>query len=296
MKPIQMNEHEKQNLLKRFNAEFAKTLNDYTFQHGAEINFKAKIGTSLKEKIVIRYSASAYLRMNKLVHFFSSEVGWYGLIKKVSDKEYYVYDVLVPRQQVDGAKVDTDDDDMVEFFGSLTDEQADNMFFQAHSHVYMDTTPSGTDSQNQMDILSNIPGHKGFYLFQIWNKKGDVNSFLYDLDANTYYDKNDVELVIDDPDYGSLDEFISEVETLVEQRGAKKTAALQKKQTNGSTPKTTYASYPTTYNPNRYLYGVPDYDEFEEDDKDFMTDEPEPYSYLNRSYDNYFAGYYGGYY
>lgn len=282
MKPIVISEKEKKNLMDKFSAEFAKTLNDYTFQGKNEITFKAQVGSKIKNKIMIRYSPLAYLRMKKLVDFFSSEVGWYGLIEKRSDNEYYIYDVLVPRQQVDGAKVDTDDDDMLEFFGNLTDEQADNMFFQAHSHVNMDTLPSGTDCQNQMDILSNIPGHHGFYLFQIWNKRGDINSFLYDLDANTFYDRNDVELVVDDPEYGSLVGFVAQVEKLVEQRCKTPYKKPEKKEP------TNIRNYSS-----RYLNGVPDYDDFETDgDEGDVLESGEYPLYNNYYYGNYYGGYY----
>lgn len=213
MKPIYLNEETKTKLFEKFAGEFMKHLNQGCFEGKSSFTFTADLGTKAKNKIKIVYTPEAYLKMMKLVASFDSEVSWFGLVDRKSPTEFYVYDVLVCKQQVSGAKVDTKDEDMVEFICSLTDEQSDHMHFQAHSHVNFDTFASGTDLQNQEDILGNMPGHEGFYIFQIWNKKGDINTYLYDLDNNVFYDRNDVEVKID-----GLDAFIDSATKLVEKK------------------------------------------------------------------------------
>ena len=77
-----------------------------------------------------------------------------------------------------------------------------------------DTVASGVDTDNQLDVISNM-GSKGFYIFQIWNKKGDINTYLYDLDNNIFYDKKDIELEIED-EKGTLDEWVTSTKALVQ--------------------------------------------------------------------------------
>ena len=215
MRPIKLNDKQKEALQKKFAKQFLESLEKYTFGSSTKVSFEADINVKKKDKIQIVYSPSAWIRMNALVDNFSSEVSWFGLVEKCDPNMYYVYDVLVCKQQVSGVKVDTQDEDMLEFLANLTDEQAEHMHFQAHSHVNMSTSASGTDLQNQEDILGNMPGNDGFYIFQIWNKRGDISTYLYDFENNMYYDSSDVKIVVEDPDYGALEDFIGEAKSLV---------------------------------------------------------------------------------
>ena len=216
MRPLKLNEKEKSELINKLLKQFMASLDNYTFGNSTKISFEANIGGKLKEKIKLVYSPSAWLKMNALVDNFSSEVSWFGLVNKTdSPLMYYIYDVLVCKQQVNGAKVDTEDDDMLEFLSGLTDEEAEHLHFQAHSHVNMSTSASGTDLQNQADILANMPGNDGFYIFQIWNKRGDINTYFYDLKNNVFYDKDDVEILVEDETYGTIDNFIAESKKMV---------------------------------------------------------------------------------
>ena len=227
MKPIVLTDKAKEVMIKHFMEKFNKALDEYAFNiDKKKFSFEAEINQVAKEKVHIIYNPTAYLRMLKLVNHYESEVTWYGLIKKLEDKKYYVYDVIVCPQYVSGAKVDTDDDETLEFFSNLSDEQAENMYYQAHSHVNFSTEASGVDMQNQIDILGNMLNKDGFFLFQIWNKKGEVSTYLYDLGANIFYDSKDVEMEIEDPDYESLDAFIEANKSLVKKREVKPVANI----------------------------------------------------------------------
>lgn len=216
MRPLRLNDKEKSELINKLLKQFMASLDNYTFGNSTKISFEANIGGKLKKKIKLVYSPSAWLKMNALVENFTSEVSWFGLVDKTDDPlVYYIYDVLVCKQQVNGAKVDTEDDDMFEFLSGLSDEQADHLHFQAHSHVNMSTSASGTDLQNQADILANMPGNDGFYIFQIWNKRGDINTYFYDLTNNVFYDKDDVEILIEDETFGTIDDFVDDAKKLV---------------------------------------------------------------------------------
>lgn len=217
MKPIKLTEEMKLSLFDKFFEKFKNELDNYCVSSPeSTLAVKTDFSEELKEKIHIIFTPEAYLRMKALVKYFDTEVAWYGLVRKIDDKTYYVYDVKVCKQTVDGAKVDTDPDDALEFFNSLTEEEAQDMLFQAHSHVRMSTTASAIDIQNQMDVIRNM-GKTGYYIFQIWNKNGDINTYMYDVDAGLFYDKKDVIIEIEDS-LGSLDDFILSVADLVEEK------------------------------------------------------------------------------
>ena len=214
MRPIELDMKEKAKIFKELSVKFAEMLDGFTYSKSGKFEFSFDISKKLKNKIQLIYTPGAWLRMRRLVDSFSTEIGWFGLVQRLEKDKFLIYDVLVCKQQVSGAKVDTEDDDMIEFISGLTDEQSRDMHFQAHSHVNFSVDASGTDMENQADILNTIPGHEGFYIFQIWNKRGEINTYLYDLDDNMFYDRNDVEIKIQDP-YGTLDDFIKEAEKKV---------------------------------------------------------------------------------
>lgn len=211
MKPIMLTEEQKSELFHKAMKDFADRLNEYEFNvNESKFTFEASFSEKVKEKVKILFTSEAYLKCQKLVEHFSSEVGWYGLVKRLDEKTFYVYDILMCKQKVSGARVITDDDDMIEFYDGLTEEQSDNLFFQAHSHVNMTTGASSVDLDNQTNTVNNLGG-KGFYVFQIWNKSGSINTYVYDLDNNVYYDKDDVEIDVD----CGMTEFLEDADKMV---------------------------------------------------------------------------------
>lgn len=215
MKPITLSVEAKATMLQDMMNNFVKALDEYEFNiNETKFSYEQNFSVKAKEKIFIRFTPQAYLRCLEMVKTYSSEIGWYGLIRKLDEKVYQVYDVIVCNQKVNGGRVITDDDDMIEFYETLSDEQAEFLHFQAHSHVSMSTSPSSVDLENQASTVKNMGG-KGFFLFQIWNKSLDINSFLYDLDNNIYYDKNDIEVVVEDDEFGSITGFINSIKDKV---------------------------------------------------------------------------------
>jgi hypothetical protein len=91
--------------------------------------------------------------------------------------------------------------------------EIEHLHFQGHSHVKMSTEASGIDLQNQTDVVTNM-GKSGFYIFQIWHKNRDINTYLYDLDNNIFYDKKDVLLEIEDGTK-TIDDFVLSTAELV---------------------------------------------------------------------------------
>ncbi len=215
MKPITLSKQAKETLLNGMVKEFIKALDDYEFNiNESKFTYEQSFSVKAKEKMIIQFTPQAYLRCLEMVKNYSSEIGWYGLIRRLDAKKFQVYDIIVCNQKVSGGRVVTDDDDMIEFYETLSDEQAEFLHFQAHSHVNMSTSPSSVDLENQASTVKNMGG-KGFYLFQIWNKSLDINSFLYDLDNNLFYDKNDIEVIVEDDEFGSITEFINSLKDKV---------------------------------------------------------------------------------
>ena len=218
MKPIIMDQEAEEKVLRSFLEKFKKQWEDFKLNmNDTKFSFSATISEEAKDKVTVMFTPKAYLRMQALVDYFDTEVGWYGLVERLADKIFRVYDVKICKQYVNGGKVDTKDDEndneVLKFFDSLTDEEANHMHFQAHSHVKMTTNASGIDLQNQTDVIRNM-GKTGFYIFQIWNKNGDINTYLYDLDNNVFYDKKDVVIEIED-DEGTLMDYIASIQDLV---------------------------------------------------------------------------------
>ena len=215
MRPIKLSQQAKTMILSAMTEQFSKALDDYEFNmKESKFSFEQSFSVKAKEKITIKFTPLAYLRCLEMVKNYSSEIGWYGLIRKLDDRTYLVYDTIVCKQRVNGARVITDDADNIEFYESLTDEQAEFLHFHAHSHVNMPTYPSPVDIDFQKATVQNTGGH-GFYLFQIWNKSLDISSFLYDLERNIFYDKDDIDIVIEDPEYGTLSGFIDSLKDKV---------------------------------------------------------------------------------
>ena len=217
MKPIKLTEENREQVFSALVKNFVMEADNFAFNSkNGSITIKTGLEKKLDEKITILFSQKAYTRMKALVKHFTTEVGWYGLVEKKDARLYYVYDVLVCKQTVNGSKVDTEEEDTIEFFESLTDDQANHMHFQAHSHVNMGTSASAIDLQNQYDVIHNM-GDEGFYIFQIWNKRDEVSTYMFDVSENTFYDSNDVNLEVED-DEGTVTDYLKSIEGLITEK------------------------------------------------------------------------------
>lgn len=211
MKPIFLTDEEKIALKKEMEEAIEKgCLIDGSF------TFSRKYVRKNEDKVTatIYFTPGAYLKMKTLIEKFSSEVAWHGLIRRLGQTEWIIYDLLVFKQNVTGATVTTDDESYVKFLMDLPEEDANHMHMHGHSHVNMGVTPSSTDIAYQQDVLSNLNG-KGFYLFQIWNKSMKSTSLLYDFENGVMYENKDIVIdIVDDAGF-SLSDFIVNSEKLV---------------------------------------------------------------------------------
>lgn len=204
MKKLKLSEQDKKKLIEEFEA----SLNTYGGDTDElKVKFEKDMNETPAQKLQIVFTPSAYLKSQELVKIFPGEVGWHGLMRKLSDNAYLVYDILVMPQVVSGARA-IDNTQTNDWYDKYEDVM-DDMRFQAHSHVDFATTPSTTDTNNQRNMVRNMASFGGVALFQIWNKKGDINSFFYDIDNGLLYDRKDIEIVIQtDGEYDTLQNFI----------------------------------------------------------------------------------------
>ncbi len=236
MKKLKLSKQDKEKLL----AEFSKKIDKYEDElKDTEISFEKNLSEKAKEKITIYFTPEAYIESQALVKNFDGEVGWHGLIEKIDDNAYIVTGIIVYPQVVNGAR--TLDPTKTNKWYEDHEDVLDLLHFQAHSHVNMSTSPSSTDMENQKNIVRNLQG-EGFQLFQIWNKSGDINSFLYDLDNNVMYDRNDIQIEIVKEDNSTVSEFIQKAKEMVESMPV----TVPKKTVTAVTPK--YGSYAWTNN------------------------------------------------
>jgi len=150
------------------------------------------------DKAEIRFSQEAYAKMQTLVNMADGELAWHGLVNKISDKEYYIYDILVYPQRATKTTVESDDDLYPLWLEELEDEQFNAIRMQGHSHVNMGTSPSGTDEDFYETLMRHI---NDFYIFIIMNKSSKVWVNLYDIANNLVYEPSDIVLTKEGPDY-----------------------------------------------------------------------------------------------
>lgn len=204
--------------IKECMAEFEKDLTSSKWADG-KINFSKTIGT-ISRKAKIFFTEEAWMKMQALVREFEKEVAWHGVAFRGEDAEkdeYIIKDILVYPQKVTGASVEMDTEEYAKWIEeNIEDERFFDIRMQGHSHVNMGVTPSSVDLTHQEAILDQL-SDKLFYIFMIWNKKGDSNIKIYDLAKNVLFETADIDIEVLDDGYG-LDSFIKEAKGQVKDR------------------------------------------------------------------------------
>lgn len=178
------------------------------------ISFQKTVNT-VQRKAIVYFTELAYRKFQALVKDFDNEVAWHGVAYRNEDlakDEYYITDILVYPQEVTGATVTTDQKKYQDWLMSHDDETFNNIRMQGHSHVNMHVAPSGVDEALYDSLLAQLDDTM-FYIFMIWNKKGDKTCKIYDLAKNVLFDTADCEVkVISTAPTGVTIEGVSEDE------------------------------------------------------------------------------------
>ena len=205
--------------IKECMTEFEKDLTSSKWADG-KVNFSKTIGT-VSRKAKIYFTEVAWMKMQALIREFDKEVAWHGVAFRGDDNverdEYIIKDILVYPQKVTGASVEMDTEEYAKWIEeNIEDERFFDIRMQGHSHVNMGVTPSSVDLTHQEAILDQLSDNL-FYIFMIWNKKGDSNIKIYDLAKNILFETADIDIEVMDDGYG-LDSFVKESKGKVKDR------------------------------------------------------------------------------
>ena len=203
--------------LNEIRKDFEEALSSGKFSDG-KVTFTKTIG-AINRKATIYFTEMAWLKMQTLIREFDKEVAWHGVAKRGDDPEkdeYIISDILVYPQKVSGANVETDQEAYQMWLYQHDDDVFNNIRFQGHSHVNMATSPSGVDTALYDGILAQLTD-KMFYIFMIWNKRGDKTIKLYDMAKNVLFETADCTVEILDDNTG-IEKWLKEAKEMVKDR------------------------------------------------------------------------------
>ena len=202
MRNITMTNDDIQKIIEEFAARLTNTRNSEDFTYKYTPN-----KVVLTERIKLRFTAIAWLKMRTLVENCTTEIAWHGVVEASEDrKTFTVTDILVYPQTVSGATVCTDETKYEAWHQALSDEAYNNLRFQAHSHVNMGAFPSAVDKTLYDNMLQTL-STDSYYIFMITNKSATHWSSklgnwinIYDLKNNAIYETQDIDISISDFD------------------------------------------------------------------------------------------------
>ena len=187
--------------IEELSKEFVTTLQGLKLSDG-KVNYSKSFG-SIDRKATVFFTRIAWDKMQALVRDFSKEIAWHGLAYRGDDPEkdtYYITDILVYPQEVTASTVTTDQEKYQMWLMQQEDDIFNNIRMQGHSHVNFATSPSGVDNALYDRILDQLDDSM-FYVFLIYNKKGDRMYKIYDLAKNVLFETADVTVtVMDEPE------------------------------------------------------------------------------------------------
>lgn len=273
-KPIYLTEAMKQECLAEMSQALDKmNLFDGKIKYSANYYWpqeKDENGKPIPDVVTVIFSKTAKRKQDALIREFATEIGWHGFVRRDEDDPtvFYIDDIAVFPQEVTGASIRPDQFKYERWEDeTLTPEQRASCRYHGHSHVSMSTSPSGTDDQYQMDKLSRLRGaglspemltafmeqnHDSlFYIFMIWNKRGEVTARVFDVLNNRYYSGDEV--IIKTEDNPELDAFLAEARAQVT------TPSSEKKSDHKNAPAIPEQSYIPDWYRRQYGYGYDDY-------------------------------------
>lgn len=166
-------------------------------------SWKERYGFKEDDGVVkIYYTPQAFAKTIQLVRFHPLEVGWNMVIKPYKDG-YRVEDIVVYPQKASAAYISVDVANYGLWKATLDEDVEANLNGHGHSHVNMSVFASIVDENQQHDEI--LTKKNGFYLFQIWNKRNEINSFFFDVDNRLYFTKNNIEMIVEE-----TEEFVKE--------------------------------------------------------------------------------------
>ena len=163
----------------------------------------------------IYFTPIAWAKMVTLVARYDTEVQWHGCVRRVSEFEFEVFDIIVPPHEVTSSTVVSEYQPYSEWLNNLDDNTFNSVKFHGHSHVNMGVTPSSTDEKYRLDLITQLPkpvnGMDVFYIFMIINKRHQWSAEIYDFTHNLVYTTSDIAIdTIFSDDGDGLEYFMTE--------------------------------------------------------------------------------------
>lgn len=190
-------EQVKQKLIEKYDTTLYMNTNKIELKLDVEDILNEYIEAQHIEEPTVYITPNAYIKMRMLVDKSDKEVGWYGIVNKMPglNNVYIIEDIVVYPQKVTGATVEQDDNKMFEFEMGLTTEQVNHKRFHGHSHVNMNTGPSGVDENFYQELLSQVTD---YFIITITNKRNEYTTRFYDVANNIMYEDVPIQLIQDD--------------------------------------------------------------------------------------------------
>jgi hypothetical protein len=158
-----------------FNAREPEPFHQHDFRTRAEF-----LRSPNSPKILI--SDHAYRRMCLIVEMAPKEVGWLGTVDRMPSGNFYIDEIFVPEQEVTGAETDPTDEGQFKVMNELAEmgeegmKKIERLRFWGHSHVFMGTSPSGTDENTPLNYERlGLP----WFIRGIFNKLGRAEFTVY---------------------------------------------------------------------------------------------------------------------
>ena len=209
-KPIKLTQEWIQQMIQEFTAALGDLkLSDGKVQYTKSLTYDKKDGP----RAAVYFETVAYAKMLTLIHSFSDEVAWHGIVERRDKDVFVIKDIIVYPQEVTGGTVTTDQGRYQTWLMELDDEVFNGLHMQGHSHVNFSTTPSAVDTKFYDSILEQLCDDD-FYIFMIFNKRLERTVKIYDLANNILYEDKDVDIGIL-CENGDLDQFLAEAKQLV---------------------------------------------------------------------------------
>lgn len=209
-KIIKLSEENINEIRRAFEEELAKAK-----LSSGQFTFTKKLG-AVDRKATLYFTETAYQKQLALVNHFNIEVAWHGVAQRGPDPEkdeYIITDILCHPQTVSSVTVTTDQEEYQNWLYGLDDDVFNNLRMQGHSHVNMGVTPSGTDTSLYDKYLEQLDDTM-FYIFLIWNKKGEQTVWIYDMAKNIKFETADVNVQILHNGDG-LTQFVTDADAMV---------------------------------------------------------------------------------
>lgn len=152
-------------------------------------------------KPTIKIPASIYIKMLQLIHEYSVEISWHGLVKRdIENQIYTIYDILLFPQINTATSTTTEQDEFAKWTEKLILDPKfpiQDLRMHGHSHVNMNVFSSAVDDTYQNDILTKVEDDD-YYIFLIMNKRNEICVLLYDYHQQILFTTGDIDIIITD--------------------------------------------------------------------------------------------------